>query len=631
MIRIAVCDDENVIVNQIEHIISEVCKRESIPVNIDVFYSGRELKRQVTSGTKYDIIFLDIQMKGGDGITAAENIRKVDDNVLLIYVSGYDKYMMELFRLDVFGFIKKPIDEEILTKTFLETYQRVCSKMVYFTFSYKHEEYKILCKEILYFESNARKVTIYTQNGEHYTFNGKLSEIEQIMSEAKNGRNTLTNNTAIFWEGKSMYNQIEDILLNISIVIATVWIVKRFWGSFFEEKQNSILSVSLWIVYCIFQFFFGYHNGRLQIFATILNILLILSIAMVAYQSRGKEKYFLLATFYAGWSLIEVFVFSLINSFDIGESQQRDIIGLVLSNILMILSVYALSMVAEKRKESPVPGKYYFFLLLVPVGSIVIAINEFCSEGKSFFAVITISILILFNVIIFELYVKINKVFAYEKEHTVYAQQFDMIEKITVSQKKMLEEFYEDRHNLLNKLIVLKNSVENSDKESVIRNLNQIIKNSNISENISNTGNSTIDCLINFKYAVAKEYGITFQLKIFIPEELPMEPCDIGIALGNALDNAIEAVRDCRQHQRVIEISMGVKKQALVMLIKNPYEHVLKNDRSGKYQSTKTESGRHGYGLNSIARIAEKYQGEILVEAQDSVFFLTVVMNLPEN
>ena len=171
-----------------------------------------------------------------------------------------------------------------------------------------------------------------------------------------------------------MYNQIEDILLNISIVIATVWIVKRFWGSFFEEKQNSILSVSLWIVYCIFQFFFGYHNGRLQIFATILNILLILSIAMVAYQSRGKEKYFLLATFYAGWSLIEVFVFSLINSFDIGESQQRDIIGLVLSNILMILSVYALSMVAEKRKESPVPGKYYFFLLLVPVGSIVIAI-----------------------------------------------------------------------------------------------------------------------------------------------------------------------------------------------------------------------------------------------------------------
>ena len=38
---------------------------------------------------------------------------------------------------------------------------------------------KFYVKRFLYFESNARKVTIYTQNGEHYTFNGKLSEIEQ--------------------------------------------------------------------------------------------------------------------------------------------------------------------------------------------------------------------------------------------------------------------------------------------------------------------------------------------------------------------------------------------------------------------------------------------------------------------
>jgi len=48
-------------------------------------------------------------MENGDGITTAKNIRKTDENVLLIYVSGYDKYIMELFRLDVFAFIKKPI------------------------------------------------------------------------------------------------------------------------------------------------------------------------------------------------------------------------------------------------------------------------------------------------------------------------------------------------------------------------------------------------------------------------------------------------------------------------------------------------------------------------------------------
>ena len=185
MIRIAVCDDENVIVNQIEHIISEVCKRESIPVNIDVFYSGRELKRQVTSGTKYDIIFLDIQMKGGDGITAAENIRKVDDNVLLIYVSGYDKYMMELFRLDVFSFIKKPIDNDTFSKTFLEANQKICSKNFFFTFKYRNQEYKILCNEILYFESKGRQITTHEKSGEVCVFNGKLSDVEKNLERGK--------------------------------------------------------------------------------------------------------------------------------------------------------------------------------------------------------------------------------------------------------------------------------------------------------------------------------------------------------------------------------------------------------------------------------------------------------------
>ena len=185
MLRVAICDDDLKFTGQIEALVFQESQKLGIRVETEVFSDGKTLLNSIQNGEHYQLIFIDIEMEQVDGITAARCIREIDRTVLLIYVSGYDKYMMELFRLDVFGFIKKPIDEEILTKTFLETYQRVCSKMVYFTFSYKHEEYKILCKEILYFESNARKVTIYTQNGEHYTFNGKLSEIEQKMSDGK--------------------------------------------------------------------------------------------------------------------------------------------------------------------------------------------------------------------------------------------------------------------------------------------------------------------------------------------------------------------------------------------------------------------------------------------------------------
>ena len=81
-----------------------------------------------------------------------------------------------------------------------------------------------------------------------------LVKWEETAYKRRTAEILLTNNTAIFWEGKSMYNQIEDILLNISIVIATVWIVKDL-GSFLKKSRIVYFLFPLWIVYCIFQFF----------------------------------------------------------------------------------------------------------------------------------------------------------------------------------------------------------------------------------------------------------------------------------------------------------------------------------------------------------------------------------------
>lgn len=76
MIKIAICDDENIITGQIDNMISDICNREGIPFDTDVFYSGQGLEKEIVKGTKYDLIYLDIQMANGDGITTAQNIRK---------------------------------------------------------------------------------------------------------------------------------------------------------------------------------------------------------------------------------------------------------------------------------------------------------------------------------------------------------------------------------------------------------------------------------------------------------------------------------------------------------------------------------------------------------------------------
>ena len=78
-------------------------------------------------------------MENGDGITAAKNIRKKDEDVMIIFISSYDRYVMELFHLDVFSIIRKPIDRDSFVQIFLEANQRICSRNHFFSFKYKSQ------------------------------------------------------------------------------------------------------------------------------------------------------------------------------------------------------------------------------------------------------------------------------------------------------------------------------------------------------------------------------------------------------------------------------------------------------------------------------------------------------------
>ena len=418
-------------------------------------------------------------------------------------------------------------------------------------------------------------------------------------------------------------------ILNIVMVITTMWIVNRFWGSFYEKKKRSIYILSAWVLLCTFQLISQNNNGDINIAMTIINTILIYIVAICGYKCKGKEKYFLLIIFCAVWALVEIFTFFLLNSIHINQENQQTI-GIVISKLLMLILVYIVSMVWDKKYSEYKINNFYLYLLFIPIGSIFIAVNQFYSQSNKFLSAVAISILLLFNVVIFEIYIKMNEIFAYEKEKTVHAQQLDIMSYTILEQKKIMENFYEEKHNLINELIVLKGGIENGNKENAIKNLNKIINSCNYVETVSNSGNSTIDAIINFKYAIAKEYGIEVKLKIFIPEELPFQQNDLGIVIGNAIDNAIEAVKECKNKERFIEIAMGVKKEAWIMVIRNPYEHKIKRDRTGRILSTKKEEQGHGYGLKSIMRIADEYQGEVIMDDVNGIFSLSVILNFPE-
>ena len=210
--------------------------------------------------------------------------------------------------------------------------------------------------------------------------------------------------------------------------------------------------------------------------------------AVFRYHCEGKRKYFLLLLYFSVGTLLEVFVFFFVR-LENTELYNQDIEGVVISNILMIIFVYAVSAMWNKVDGEIIPNKFYLFLLLIPIGSIYIAFNEFYNRNGRLSSMIVMSILLLFNVTIFEIYIKTSEVFMYEKEKTVYTQQMDIISENMIEQKRMLEEFQVEKHNLINELAVLRGSIEDGDKESAVRNLNKIINNFSNTEKVSNSGN----------------------------------------------------------------------------------------------------------------------------------------------
>ena len=106
MIKIAVVDDEKNQIEQIVGIVTDFFNQQKLSIEIDEFSDGESL---LSKNYSYDIIFLDIQMDGIDGIETAYLLRKKDKKTALIYISNYSEKMAASFSVHPFAFIEKPV------------------------------------------------------------------------------------------------------------------------------------------------------------------------------------------------------------------------------------------------------------------------------------------------------------------------------------------------------------------------------------------------------------------------------------------------------------------------------------------------------------------------------------------
>lgn len=93
-------------------------------------------------------------------------------------------------------------------------------------------------------------------------------------------------------------------------------------------------------------------------------------------------------------------------------------------------------------------------LIIIPIGTIYVMFVQHFNENDDFLSISVFIILLLFNILCFNAYLKFNRYLQRERENAVYTEQLSMISQNMEEQKKLMEEFYAQKHDLINELTV---------------------------------------------------------------------------------------------------------------------------------------------------------------------------------
>lgn len=182
--RIAVCDDDRAIREEISRLIKEQAPEEDVVA----YQSGEEM---INAGEDFDISFLDIEMGEISGMDVARHIREKEECLaqrsILIFVTGYREYMETAFDVNAFHYLIKPIDAE----KFSEVFSRARKEASVFDEQNKKQimvkssgaQQKIWLRDIYYIESGNKKVIFHTADRTLEVY-GKMEELENRLGSS---------------------------------------------------------------------------------------------------------------------------------------------------------------------------------------------------------------------------------------------------------------------------------------------------------------------------------------------------------------------------------------------------------------------------------------------------------------
>ncbi len=194
-----------------------------------------------------------------------------------------------------------------------------------------------------------------------------------------------------------------------------------------------------------------------------------------------------------------------------------------------------------------------------------------------------------------------------------YEAQIEMMQNSLVEMKTM-------RHDMKNKLLAFSKNTEIGECE-----ISDMLEMCCKDVLFKRSGNAVIDSIIEYKLRQVQTLNICFNADILVSEELECMVSDLGVVIGNLLDNAIEAVKQV--DNKWIRLKMEYNKGRLMIKMCNPFTGSVQY-KGSQILSSKKDTKNHGIGLTSVKNVVKKYDGEMELSHNDGNFEVTILMYL---
>lgn len=309
------------------------------------------------------------------------------------------------------------------------------------------------------------------------------------------------------------------------------------------------------------------------------------------------------------------------------------------SNIIVYMSAVALSKVtvfaiikpiamrASHNKSQKMPKQILIGFVILPITSFTVMLYM----TKSLYVADSLNVkivglcisalLVISNVIIFFLFENILKV--KDKEHEMTQKAI-----ILESEKQYYSDLYEKQsasdkvmHDLKHKFYAFKGILENDcvKAKEIVDGLYKELENV---QKMKITGIVSIDSLLNTKISQAKQSGIDIKFTSFLTDHITVNDIDLCVILGNLLDNSIEAcLVDMKSDKKAINAQMLQEDGRIIIKISNTYEN-----KAFDGKTSKKDKIHHGFGLQNVKELIEKYEGYYLVDRKDNIYSTTIIL-----